>query len=791
MAESELNFDVSTGLKNVLGRELITDDEVAIFEMVKNSFDAGADKVHLYFDDDQIVVADNGSGMTYEDLLEKWLFVAYSTKRDKNSEDFRNIIASRSHLAGSKGIGRFSTDRLGKKITLQTLPKKGRSKTIHQVTIDWLLFEQDDKQHFDEIPVDYETSKRFTVPTPFRRFVDSLQHGTIIQVEGLRHKWSRSDLQGLKAALAKLINPFGAHVDQFSIFITAPQEKAKDNKAKSRAKAAGEEISTRDIVNGKVGNFIFSDLQEKTTFLVVELDGGHIVSTLTDRGAVVYKIKEPNPYSRLEGSGFRSELYYLNQSAKVTFARRVGLPSVKFGSVFLFRNGFRVFPIGEEQDDWFGYNRRKQQGYSRYLGSRELIGRVDVYGSDDDFQEASSRNQGLIETPAVRELKRCFMEHCLKRLEKYVVPVSWKDPAESKTDDLSRLLTDPGKARVAAAVAGLVDNDEIELISYNKKLIGLLNERSNEFESSLTSLRAIASKLDDARLLKRLDLAEKRFEELQKSEAEARKVADRERSAALKATERARLAEERASAAEQEADTQRRQAHFLAEVVDLDVATILNLHHQVTIYSVDIHQQIENLIQETAGKRSIPRAELLGSIEQVAYLNRKIQAITTFAAKANFQLDSEKIKADLAAFFVDYIENVSSVSASARLRLEVENDHPGFSLKFNPIDVSIIIDNLISNSKRARATNVHFAITQPDKSTLQVVVTDNGRGIAKGADPKQIFDMGYTTTHGSGLGLYHVRHVLGEMGGTIELNDEYDGKGVSFLIKIAKGRAAP
>ena len=53
---------------------------------------------------------------------------------------------------------------------------------------------------------------------------------------------------------------------------------------------------------------------------------------------------------------------YLNQSAKMTFARRVGLPSVQFGSVFLFRNGFRVYPIGEDGDDWFGMACRKQQG---------------------------------------------------------------------------------------------------------------------------------------------------------------------------------------------------------------------------------------------------------------------------------------------------------------------------------------------------------------------------------------------------------------------------------------------
>src|SRR5262249_24570206 len=190
--------------------------------------------------------------------------------------------------------------------------------------------------------------------------------------------------------------------------------------------------------------------------------------------------REPNIYTNLEDSDFRCEMYYLNQSAKLTFTRRVGLPSVQFGSVFVFRNGFRVYPIGEDGNDWFGFDRRKQQGYARFLGTREIIGRVDVFGSDEDFQEASSRNQGLIETPAVEELRRAVMDHCLKRLEKYVVPVSWVDKGEANADDLSRLLTDPGRARVSAAVPSLVDNDEIELLDYSRQLISLINERSDK-----------------------------------------------------------------------------------------------------------------------------------------------------------------------------------------------------------------------------------------------------------------------------------------------------------------------
>jgi signal transduction histidine kinase len=236
------------------------------------------------------------------------------------------------------------------------------------------------------------------------------------------------------------------------------------------------------------------------------------------------------------------------------------------------------------------------------------------------------------------------------------------------------------------------------------------------------------------------------------------------------------------------ADHERQRAHFLESVVSLDTSTILNLHHQVTIYAVDIAQQIENLLSETAGQKSVPRETMLKAIEQMAFLNRKVLAVTRFAAKANFKLDSEKIQTDLAAFIAEYIEQIARVSGSARMRIDVRNNHPGFTLRFNPMDASIIVDNLISNAKKAKASRVTFELSPLEKNGLLIRVQDNGRGIATKADQRRIFEMGYTTTQGSGLGLYHVRQVLGEMGGSIELAEDDTSSGATFLVKLVGGK---
>lgn len=780
-----LHFNVSTGLKRVIGRDLITDDEVAIFELVKNAFDANATKVLLRFQADTIWVVDNGDGMSYTDVAEKWLFVAYSTKRDQESQTFREQISARRHYAGSKGIGRFSSDRLGKRLLMQTRPSTERpGGPVHQITVDWDSFEADETKEFGSVPVKYSSLPRFELPSD----LGGEPYGTALKIGPVRATWDRTRILHLKASLAKLINPFGARIDDFKIEIVAPDELRNDQaqlaKASSNPDEEVEPAAKRDQVNGEVGNFIFSTLRDKTTFIEVVLskDGRYLDTTLTDRGELVFRIREPNPFETLAKSGFSCALFYLNQSAKVTFARRMGIPSVRFGSVFLFRNGFRVFPIGEDGDDWFGMDARKQQGYARFLGTRDVIGRIDVSGSADEFKEASSRDQGLITTPATEDLKRAFREYCLKRLERYVVPVSWIDPGEKVSEDISRLLTDAGRARVAAAVALLIDSPDVQLLEYSRNLIRLLNERSDQFEKSIASLRAIAVKTRDKELAANLDRAERRFEELRTAEAAARRIAEDERTAKEEAQAQARRAQAIADATSQSLEEERKRTLFLASITSLDTQTIVNMHHQITIYAADLKQQIENCMAAvTSGDTS--ETDLMSRLEQIAFLNQKVLSIARLATKANFRLESDTIEEDLGDYIEQYVRDGAAPFAGNGIELRVEHAGGPFVRRFRPMEVAIIIDNLISNARKARATRITFSLSSLAKGTMTMEVYDNGRGLPADTETQErIFDLGVSRTNGSGLGLYHVRQVLGEMGGAISIRP--CDAGAHFIVRF-------
>ena len=91
-------------------------------------------------------------------------------------------------------------------------------------------------------------------------------------------------------------------------------------------------------------------------------------------------------------------------------------------------------------------------------------------------------------------------------------------------------------------------------------------------------------------------------------------------------------------------------------------------------------------------------------------------------------------------------------------------------VSYKPIEIGMILDNLVSNSRKAGASRMDVRFRKGPGDKLCIDFTDNGRGFGAGALGK-IFDLGFTTTNGSGMGLYHVRNIVDEMKGTITAND--------------------
>ncbi|MFA5343102.1 MAG: ATP-binding protein [Kiritimatiellia bacterium] len=410
-----LNFRVSSGLKTIIGKELITNDFIAVFELVKNSFDAHAKRVDITFqglttDTPKLIITDNGKGMDHDDLLDKWLFVAYSAKKN-GTEDYRDKIKSSRIHAGAKGIGRFSCDRLGSQLTIYSR-KRGGTAGVQRLQVDWSQFERDLKDEFISIPVTY---------TEVEACPYDLCTGTVLEIEGLRDAWDRSKLLALKHSLERLINPNQDNdPDGFSIYLNVPDETLADKEAPPS--------EPWNRVNGKIDNFLFENLGFRTTQITTRInpDGTQIHTRLEDRGALIYELVEKNDLTigKNPMADVAVRLFFLNQSAKLFFTRAMGVRTRDYGSVFLYKNGFRIHPFGDVTDDRLGIDRRKQQGSARYLGTRDLSGRIEIHGENIAFQETSSRDGGLVQNDAFTTLRQFVEEYALKRLERFVIDVA-------------------------------------------------------------------------------------------------------------------------------------------------------------------------------------------------------------------------------------------------------------------------------------------------------------------------------------------------------------------------------
>lgn len=786
-------FRVSAALKNIIGQDLITDDFVAVFELVKNAFDAYASKIDVEFDDDTITIVDDGKGMSRDDVLNRWLFVAYSAKADgseddKAERDYRKRLKEKRGFAGSKGIGRFSCDRLGRFLDLYALEEGSTS--ITHLNVDWTNFEADAQEEFGEVRVGLAEVD----DTPRPKQAPALgKHGVMLRISGLRGTWDGAKVAKLRSYLARLVDPFSTASD-LEIRTFMPHYQGKEE------------------VSGAVGNDIAAVLEQKTTKIEAVIEGGTITSTLIDRGTLVYKIEETiapdSSYAALAGAKVVATIFYLNRSAKKTFTTRMQIEPLRFGHLFLFLNGFRIYPVGEPTDDTFGIGRRKQQGTSRFLGLRDIMGTVRVTAEPGGrFREATSRDNGLIQNETVDALYEAVDHAVFRRLERYVTKVTWPDPLDHDRDDVTGLRTNAGRARIVDVVKSLAGARNMRLLDYDHDLVDVVEERASEFEKTMGSLVSIAESAGDEALLQRVEQSRARYEELLASEREAREAAERADQAREAAERTAKAATATATMVSERAGTLERQVRLLGAAQDRDSEQLNLMLHQVVIYAAELdslvrrslrHVGLLDTLLKDEGSGSFDRArselENLGNlIGRIALQSRRIQMVGKVATQASIELDSGGIEGDLIQYLREYLDDVVG-AYTPDLEIEFETNGIKLERRFAPFDVAVLIENMVSNAKKNGAKRLSISCARGSKrGTVVITITDDGHGIdATRVDPARIFDKGYTGNRsgaGSGLGLYHARQVAEELGGSLALDPMREGGEARFLLTLPGGNA--
>lgn len=402
-------------LISLIGDELISDESVAVVELVKNAYDADATSVSVIFegnDPNTLTVSDDGLGMTLETVKTGWFEPGTVLKKRKEHSP-----SGRLYL-GAKGIGRFASGRLGETLLMQT-KKKNEPEGV-TVLLDWGRF--DDESYLDEIKFDYDIG-----PIPH------LKNGTILVLSNLhsRKQWVEEDFRSLHNRLSRLISPFEtdtgqSEVTNFEINLTIPgypdltgkvQPHELTNKPKYRlvGRLSLEGIFNGEIeFDGKIGKKFNSkklgDKDEKVLCGPFEVE---IRAWDRDR------------------PGLSPFMLQFDQS--LTGIRRI---LDEYCGVSIYRDGFRVYPYGEKGSDWLSLDTRSRQTPTLRLANNQIIAAVRISRNDNPNLTDRATREGLVHNHEYRALTTWFIRIlALLEEERYAA----RPREETKPEELSTL----------------------------------------------------------------------------------------------------------------------------------------------------------------------------------------------------------------------------------------------------------------------------------------------------------------------------------------------------------------
>ncbi len=663
MGNKLLNFKVSSHLKNIIGRDLITDKYVAIFELVKNSVDAKAKNIDVIINENEIIIEDDGIGMSLDDIENKWLFIGYSEKKD-----------SKEMVAGNKGIGRFSADNLAENLELKTKNKTGEKIVID---IDWNLFEDNQMNKITEIDIPYKVTND-----------NSKKSGTTLRLRNLRSYWEEKDIKKLKRNLEKLTNPFE---EKKEIIINLISENFSE-------------------YNGIIENNLLEILNEKSIFLELTIKNSIFQCSLIHNKKEIVKFSY---YQETVLEDIKIKLYHLPKGAKGIFTKRMGIDFKNYGNIFIYRNGFRIYPYGEIDFDTFNLNLRKTQGYNRFLGLRDLIGSISIKDTKNNFKEVSSRDNGFIKNISYLELENIYMEY-------------------------HRFLEDFMQITLFNTTMNYDINDQI-IKRFRKK----------------ENLSVLFGKKE--KVIKYKDVISKIEKDIPLTTKEKKVIKDNEKKIKIDLKEFKNVEKENI-VIKKENQNLKKEIMIKNKILEDDQYT--NLVNR-EMFNHHINTQINELkaiIKNYKKTLTEPTDKNFIEFEKNYY-----EIIYKFLAIKNtiFSFKDKKIgkeKMDIVQFIEEYSMNWMKKN---NLKISVFSNNIVHVVSFDVMDFIIVLDNLFENAEKAEASQINITI-EKENSILKITLISKESNV-ENLQIEKVFDYGYTTRKRStGMGMFFVKQILNE-----------------------------
>ena len=438
-------------LITMLGDQLIKNEQFALSEIVKNSYDADADWVKVSFEgfnsnfnyneDSQIVISDNGIGMDIDTILENWMNPATHNKKSNDNEPPKVTDKGRV-VQGEKGIGRFSLFKLGRHIEVITRTKD--SDLEYTITYDFTKYDDDFTKRYDEkeekwieedifldqlevtldpdIPTVHEHRE---VRVNHKIFKDDNDQGTTIIIKSLKGRWTQNkiykahqELFQIQSGLEVLTGKKPRHKIEIG-FSIADETVRLDQEKEEWLRALIENKSVLEISNGKYNDEAKILSFEKDNKVIELYMGSPQMQALKScRDSDIWK-QEGTLFNEIPKIGnFNFHYFIFDFNAKESskyFLSKKDKELLKEHRVYLFRDNIRVYPYGSPNDDWLGIDmHRGLVRASDFVSNDQTLGWIEISKENNPNLKDKTNREGLLEADltarAFKELNKIFLQ---------------------------------------------------------------------------------------------------------------------------------------------------------------------------------------------------------------------------------------------------------------------------------------------------------------------------------------------------------------------------------------------
>jgi len=438
-------------LIKTIGEELISNDIVAIIELVKNSYDANATVIEINFsgrivdvkdgkktkrvlikEGGSITIFDDGIGMDLDTVKTAWMEPATISKKNK-----KRSVGDKRRYTGEKGIGRFASAKLANSLKMIT-----RSLNDNEIVVDfnWADF-SDDSKYLDQIECSWEVRE----PREIKK------NGTTLKLLELNSDWDDEKFKELRVALSRLVNPVSPitdflmnvqlpkELDDLSGFISAPESLNRpDHYIKGSIDASG-----------KPSLKYFSKKTGKEEIIIVKESD--------------FILREPIRNPSVGTFEFEFRVWNRDTVSIKKLASEIGekTKNVKgdlddLSGISIYRDKFRVAPYGNKNDDWLRLDFRRVNNPTMRLSNNQIVGYVSVSLDDNPDLKDQSNREGIVESQAFTDLKE-LIKNILNQVEQKRYE---ERPREENKENNTNLYTNFSIESISQLIHNKLPNDK-------------------------------------------------------------------------------------------------------------------------------------------------------------------------------------------------------------------------------------------------------------------------------------------------------------------------------------------